>query len=153
MEIIKLNTDKYDFYYNTISTLLEISATVSLHDTVEIKDYTHRKLNEMKEYLQREDTIALLACLENKAVGFIWCHAIMRSGEKRLHVAQFAVLPQFRGRGIGTVLLREAEKYAKQDEYIALELFAAKSNDVAFNMYESYGFAVEKFLMCKKIGE
>lgn len=151
MEFVRINADIFDSYYNEISKLLEISASVSLPDDAPICNYIDRKLKEMRQYIQGADTISFLACLNGKAVGFIWCHEIVRFGIKRLHVAQFAVNSEFRGQGIGKKLIREAEEYAEQEGYSAVELFVTNSNDAALHVYESEGFMTEKYLMCKEI--
>jgi len=92
----------------------------------------------------------LVAKVNGKVVGYIMCRvedSIMISLPvrriKRGHVVSIAVLPEYRGMGIGTNLLREAIKALKEnchcvDVYLEVRI----SNHKAIKLYRKLGFTV-----------
>jgi [ribosomal protein S18]-alanine N-acetyltransferase len=57
-----------------------------------------------------------------------------------LHVATIATHPEFRGQGIGRNLLLHALRSAKEDGAVKSFLEVRESNDLAREMYRSFGF-------------
>jgi len=57
-----------------------------------------------------------------------------------LHIATFATHPEYRGKGIGRKLLLRALQSAKAEGATRSFLEVRESNDVAQNMYRSFGF-------------
>ncbi len=55
-------------------------------------------------------------------------------------IAHVAVAPEFRRRGIATLLLAEAEKEAREQGFTKLVLEVEIDNDNAFKAYEKFGF-------------
>ncbi|MEM1543922.1 MAG: ribosomal protein S18-alanine N-acetyltransferase [Candidatus Bathyarchaeia archaeon] len=86
---------------------------------------------------------------DNRVVGYIMCR--IESGFsglgliKRGHVISIAVLPEYRRRGIGEALLKEALEamatyYGVKDCYLEVRV----SNMPAINLYKKMGFKIEK---------
>ncbi|MBC7543423.1 MAG: GNAT family N-acetyltransferase [Candidatus Sericytochromatia bacterium] len=58
------------------------------------------------------------------------------------------VKPEHRGKGLGTVLLKQGERRARDEGYGMLSLMVSVRNP-ALRLYESYGFTVDRLLMMK----
>ncbi len=75
------------------------------------------------------------------AVGYIGFHVILDEG----YMANLAVLPQYRRRGIARALLEEAVRYCENNGVSFLSLEVRRSNTPAIDLYRSFGF--------EKVGE
>ena len=77
-----------------------------------------------------------------------WCDIVPKDAEFLSHVGRLGmgVLRDYRGRGIGTALIRRALMHAKASglEKVELEVFA--SNEAAISLYERSGFEREGLL-------
>ncbi len=81
---------------------------------------------------------------------------VHREPEPYLYLDDLSVTEQYRGRGIGTRLIREAEAYAKERGIGRIVFHVEKSNGSAFRLYKKLGYAVYKddgsrYLMKKDI--
>jgi len=96
--------------------------------------------------LEHKDTILKVAVLNNQIIGYVCVRTILDI----THMLNLAVLPEFRRRGIGSMLLRDALNELKQSKpdinLITLEV--RESNTAAIKLYEKFGFKV----MGKRIG-
>lgn len=57
------------------------------------------------------------------------------------HMIALAVFPAFRGRGIGTTLLQNAERCALLSRCTTMSIIAKRSNQVARSLYEGHGYS------------
>jgi len=86
---------------------------------------------------------------DNKIIGYIMCRIesgfLGFSQMKRGHVISIAVLPEYRRRGIGETLLREALQ-AMTNYYNIKECYleVRVSNSPAINLYKKIGFKIER---------
>jgi ribosomal protein S18 acetylase RimI-like enzyme len=64
--------------------------------------------------------------------------------EGDFYIDTVCVADRFRGYGIGSLLLKEAEKAAIQKGYLRLSLNVAQDNPVAKKLYEQNGYKDEK---------
>lgn len=89
---------------------------------------------------------AFVALTEGKLVG--WCDVLPRDRPTRAHsgVLGLAVLAGFRGRGIGTALLREALGGARAFGFTRVELGYREGNSGVGALYERFGFVREGVL-------
>lgn len=87
-------------------------------------------------------TLVLLAVLDGQIVGIAVCFFGFSTFRARplLNIHDLAVLPDFRGRGIGRSLLGEVEKRARQRDCCKLTLEVRTDNDLARRLYERCGF-------------
>ncbi|MBX3036614.1 MAG: ribosomal protein S18-alanine N-acetyltransferase [Anaerolineales bacterium] len=74
--------------------------------------------------------------LDNKIIAMIVSWLIL----DELHVATIATHPDFRRQGIGKTLLTHALKSARDEGVVRSFLEVRESNQVAINMYKSFGF-------------
>lgn len=79
--------------------------------------------------------VRLKAVLDARMVGFI--AGDIRHGEGRAWIATIGVLPEYRGRGIGALLLEECESRLP---YNTTRLCVRQTNREAIRLYERFGY-------------
>ncbi len=97
----------------------------------------------------------LCAIVESQIVGFcslsikhsLWCQSLLA------HIDEIIVDSNFRGRGIGTRLLEEAEKIAVNLRSERVELDSAFHRRDAHRFYEKMGFENRAYLFSKKLAD
>lgn len=70
--------------------------------------------------------------------------------EGDFYIDTLCVHERYRGYGIGTALLREAEKAAKQRGYSRISLNVDRNNPYAKKLYESLGYKEQKIIQINK---
>lgn len=87
-------------------------------------------------------TLVLLAEVERQAVGLAICFTGFSTFKARglLNIHDLAVLPEWRGRGIGTRLLTEVEGIARARGYCKVTLEVRADNAAAHGLYARLGF-------------
>lgn len=101
---------------------------VATDDTGEIYGLLIYKLKEIKDHINLKDC-------------------------KILWIEELGVEEKFRKNGIGKILMREAEKIAKELECKRIELNCWNFNVNAINFYEAIGMSTQRKIMEKRIGE
>jgi ribosomal protein S18 acetylase RimI-like enzyme len=88
-------------------------------------------------------TLILLAYLEGKAVGIATCFRGFSTFLARplINIHDLAVLPEYRGRGIGRMLLDEVARKAKVLGCCKVTLEVQENNVKARRVYEMAGFS------------
>jgi [ribosomal protein S18]-alanine N-acetyltransferase len=84
--------------------------------------------NQFAYYLVIEDSF--------QAIGYCGIWLVMDEA----HVTNIAILPSYRGRKLGELLMKEAIKLAKRHGAATMTLEARVSNHVAQNLYKKLGF-------------
>lgn len=80
----------------------------------------------------------------NQVVG--WCDIIPKSYEGLRHVGVLGmgILPEYRGKGLGTLLLQKTIEHARSINHLEkIELDVFESNSAAIALYQKFGFEVE----------
>ena len=87
-----------------------------------------------------KDTILKVAVLNNQIIGYVCVRTILDV----THILNLAVLPEFRRRGIGSMLLRDALNELKRlkPDINLITLEVRESNAAAIELYEKFGFKV-----------
>jgi ribosomal protein S18 acetylase RimI-like enzyme len=107
--------------------------------------YAYKTAVEIKEYLhwlyKRDKDGILVAKDKGKIVGFIatdknW----MWTGEKFGEIHELVVHPDYRGRGLGKLLLERAIKRLKSENLRKIGLWVGEKNEKARKIYEKLGF-------------
>lgn len=88
-------------------------------------------------WFERNKRYFFVCEIDGKIVGFIGGH--VKSSE-RIHISGIAVDAEFRGRGIGSMLLLTFEQESKKDGFKKITLEVRKSNLHAIRLYEKMGF-------------
>lgn len=68
-----------------------------------------------------------------------------RARPDEMIVESLAVAPEFRGRGIGSLLLEEAVAQAKKQGFVRVRLYVASGNERALSFYHRHKFVVTRF--------
>ena len=87
-------------------------------------------------------TFAVLAFADAEPVGVAICFFGLSTFQARplLNIHDLAVLPQYRGKGVGRALLRAVEEHAKRKGCCKLTLEVRDDNTRALGLYRSFGF-------------
>lgn len=94
------------------------------------------KASFLREVENNEVALYLVAKIENKAVGYIGVWRIIDEG----HITNVAVHSDYRGLGIGSMLVSELLSLCKKDGINSFTLEVRKSNEIAQKLYRKYGF-------------
>lgn len=110
----------------------------------------------ISEFGKREHDISLVADIDGQLVGAVWVRIMNDYGHIDDNTPSFAiaVYKEYRGKGIGTVLMKEMLWILKERGYEQASLSVQKANYAA-KMYRKFGFEVvdenqEEYLMLKK---
>jgi len=91
-----------------------------------------------------------------QSIGYLVLHTSSReelTGVSQGWIMDLGVVPEWRGKGAGLVLLKAAEKYCRIHEIPYLGLAVSSHNVKALRLYEQFGFAEERKLMVKQVAK
>ena len=96
--------------------------------------------NSFKYEIDNRETILKVAVLHGKIAGYVCLRTILDI----THVLNIKVLPEFRRRSIGTLLLGNALKELKilKPDFESVTLEVRESNSSAIELYKKFGFKV-----------
>jgi len=79
---------------------------------------------------------------KQKIVGYVIAEVVTQRNKKRRegHLLNLAVDPEFRRRGVGTMMLEEITEHLQQENAAAIWLETRASNSAAINFYLKMGF-------------
>ncbi len=113
----------------------------------------------ISEFGTNKHDIAFVADIDGKIVGAVWVRIMNDYGHIDDNTPSFAisVYKEYRGKGIGTALMKKILATLKERGYKQASLSVQKENFAA-KMYQKLGFQIigvneEEFLMLKKISE
>ena len=95
--------------------------------------------NAINEELFNPLSVFFVAKYEDTVVGYIGMHHVIDEG----FIANVAVSPQFRQKGIAKALIQTLIAYAEQHALSFITLEVRKSNQNAINLYTGQGFITE----------
>lgn len=148
--IIRDYTDKdKEFIIGLASRFTEI-------DYLDFRNRTKmlKKQEEMAlESVENNKSNIFIAEKDGQYLGYIelkdWVDYFTR--ERQGYVASLAVTRDAEGTGVGTLLLKKAEDWAKQKGYKELVLQVFTANQRAIKLYESLGYEPDISVMVKQI--
>lgn len=91
------------------------------------------------ELIRKNSSLYLKAFRNHCYFGFIG----LRIEESEVHITNIAVLPNYQNQGLGYILLKEGEKFARAKNCLMISLEVKKSNLSAIHLYKKYGFEVK----------
>ena len=130
----------------------DIEAFVSLYKLsyIGLEEYAYTKNRDIRHYfkwlLKRDSDGFYVAELKDEPIGFIACDTNWTSffdAAKVGEIHELFVHPNWRGRGIGRMMLNTAIEYAKNKGRSVIELWVGEKNRKAIEFYKKNGF-VEK---------
>ena len=105
------------------------------------------------ERLSKRETDKIFVAEDEKHafLGYLWVGEgrNMMTGLKHCYVYDVFVKEEFRGKGIGRILLDKAESYCREKCYSRILLMVSVSNEVAIRLYDKMGFKAEQTYMAK----
>lgn len=122
---------------------LTINQEGMVHKPEELGLFHSETYDKILDFLCNHRGLWLIALCENKVVGEI--DITVKDMARVKHVGQLTigVLPEFHGRGIGSVLMKEALDWCTEQGIKRIELFVFRNNEKAIKLYEKFGFVVE----------
>jgi ribosomal protein S18 acetylase RimI-like enzyme len=113
----------------------------------------------IKDFGKQKGDAALAAVVDGKVVGAVWGRIMNDYGHIDYDTPSFAVslYKEYRGKGIGTALIREMLRNLKNCGYKSASLAVQKAN-YAVKMYKKLGFETisensEEFIMINRLNE
>lgn len=91
-----------------------------------------------EEITENKFAIYMSASVDGTVIGYAGMWSICGEG----HITNIAVHPEFRGNGVGSLLVEGLIGEAKAEGITRMTLEVRKSNITAQNLYKKYGFAV-----------
>ncbi len=111
-----------------------------------LNDYKYTTYKDIKRYFKwlykRDKEGFFVAEINGKVAGFAAGDAnwVDHSGRNVLEIHEIFVLPEFKGKGIGSKLLNTVLEYGKKKRRKIAELWVGEHNIEAFNFYKAQGF-------------
>lgn len=140
-QIRKMNPSEYtmlsDFLYEAIF----------LPDGVEAPPRSILQQPELQLYIdhfgEKPDDHALVVEVEHQVVGAVWVRIMKDYGHVDDQTPSFAIslYEAYRGKGLGTVLMKEMLSLLQEKGYVKASLSVQKENK-ACNLYQSLGFQI-----------
>ena len=86
-------------------------------------------------------------------LGYLWVGegSNMMTGLKHGYIYDIFVKEEFRGKGIGKILLEKAESYCREKCYSRIVLMVSVSNETATRLYDKMAFKAEQTYMAKAL--
>ncbi len=99
------------------------------------------KPGDLDYYFSGNEDWICVAETEGRIIGFLSIE-VHREVDNFLYYDDFSVSKNYRGMGVGTALMEEAEKYCKSLGFDSIVLHVEKDNADAQRLYERKGFAL-----------
>ena len=96
-------------------------------------------LNQIQGLVDDKNAVARVGIVDNKVICYYSFYNICSEG----NINNLAVLQSFRGKGVGSMLIDDMIKVAKELKLSALTLEVNVNNVVAIALYQKFGFKVE----------
>lgn len=113
-----------------LDQVLEVSS-LSLKESWDLNSFSNELSNPLAKYL--------IAKINDKVVGFVGVWTIIDEG----HITNMAVHPEFREKGVGSILLASLIERSKDWGCPSLTLEVRSSNNAAKALYKKFGFLEE----------
>lgn len=148
-EIVQVMPENFDCYREALKALLWENMMRRYEAKKVDEEYFETKTLEMKEYLSKQKAVIFVYMLDERVLGCVWAYPKIFLDEKRLFVQLLQVHVENRGGGIGKQLLVRLEKYAKTNNYHAVDLIADANSDGAVRFYRREGYQIERLQFIK----
>lgn len=138
IEDINKTNDSFKIYGRVVPSLQSgrWSYTEELYDETREIRFPDDQLD-WSQYINREDKALFLAYMNNTCIGQI---RIIKDWNRFCYIENIATKKDYRGSGVGKLLLHKAEEWAKQRKLIGMSLEAQDDNLGACRFYVKQGF-------------
>ena len=107
------------------------------------------KMEQLKEYLQKDSAIVFGCIKDDKLIAFIWAYPFAFREESRIYISVVQVLPQYRSCGIGSELIDAVINAGITLGAKAAYIHTEAQNVGALKLYRKKGFEDERIQLCK----
>lgn len=109
------------------------------------------RIDELIEYVANNSAIVFGCYDRGILIGFIWAYSVVFREEHRMYVSVIQIDDAYRGRGLGTRLLKAVENEARILGLPALYIHAEAKNFGAIRLYEREGYVLERVQLRRQI--
>ena len=109
------------------------------------------KIDSFIDHLEKDECLAFGAFDCDKIVGFIWAYKHSFREERRMYVNEIRVREEYRGRGIGSELLKSVEEKSKELGIDVIYLHAEGNNSGSRVFYDRCGYIEERIQFRKEL--
>ncbi|CAH2461869.1 MULTISPECIES: GNAT family N-acetyltransferase [Bacillus] len=126
-----------------LSKQLDEETKFMLYEPGERKTTVEQQEKMVHRFIENEYATIFVAVEDDRVIGFILANG--NDFQRKRHVAGIVIgiLQEYSGRGIGTSLFKEVEKWARLHDVWRLELTVMAHNTRAQALYSKIGFAQE----------
>jgi ribosomal protein S18 acetylase RimI-like enzyme len=111
-------------------------------------------LNELKKDLEEKKGTVFVSSNDELLIGFLSCFIAVEESDQVqpvLYVSDLFVDEEYRGKGVASLLMAEAEKYAAANGLSVLQLSALANNEQAQAFYSKCGFQEYQKILRKNL--
>lgn len=128
--IIRTTSDNQDFK----NLILKLDELLQITDGAEHSFFA--------QFNKVENIKNVVVCYENeKAIG---CGAFKVTDNQTVEIKRMFVDPNFRGKGVASIVLKELEIWAKEEHYSVIILETGRKLENAISMYKKSGYSITK---------
>jgi len=152
MRIVIINKENYEQYKNDYIKLYKDIFSKAPYFEI----FTDKDVEEVYKLSLLNSTISLLAIKDNKIIGFALGIQLSIHNDKKfkmliseyfnldkvLYNAELGVLPEYRGLGIGSKLVKKRILFAKNMGYETICMRTKKEGSMSISLYQKLGFKI-----------
>lgn len=128
--IIRTTSDNQDFK----NLILKLDELLQITDGAEHSFFA--------QFNKVENIKNVVVCYKNeKAIG---CGAFKVTDNQTVEIKRMFVDPNFRGKGVASLVLKELELWAKEEHYSIIILETGRKLENAISLYKKSGYAITK---------
>ena len=128
--IIRTTSDNQDFK----NLILKLDELLQITDGAEHSFFA--------QFNKVENIKNVVVCYENeKAIG---CGAFKVTDNQTVEIKRMFVDPNFRGKGVASIVLKELEIWAKEEHYSVIILETGRKLENAISLYKKSGYSITK---------
>lgn len=107
--------------------------------------------------IEDEKSLVIVAEIEGKVVGQLYAYVDdfdetpLATACHRVEIGEISVLPKYKRQGIGTMLMKEAERWARKKKIVDLSVLTYDYNKEAIKFYEQNGYKKYSIKLEKKL--
>ena len=128
--IIRTTSDNQDFK----NLILKLDELLQITDGAEHSFFA--------QFNKVENIKNVVVCYENKKA--IGCGAFKVTDNQTVEIKRMFVDPNFRGKGVASIVLKELEIWAKEEHYSVIILETGRKLENAISLYKKSGYSITK---------
>jgi GNAT superfamily N-acetyltransferase len=99
----------------------------------------------------------IVACLDDRVVGhllllFNFSNRGDHGRDLKCHVSDLSILPDLRGRGIGTLLMQRVQTVLREEQFTEVEAYVWRGNDASHKLFQNAAFVPAATLYTTRLG-